>query len=99
MSEIFRELYCALTNDHIVKEPICLSCGHCICKTPCLTDRNTFKCKICNVEIDKSELKVDMESDRIKAMVKSHLSGLFEELEKTAEDEINSFKSWICLLI
>ena len=40
-----------------------------------------------------------MESDRIKAMVKSHLSGLFEELEKTAEDEINSFKSWICLLI
>ena len=32
MSKLFRELCCGLTNDHVVKEPISLSCGHSICK-------------------------------------------------------------------
>ena len=101
MSQLFRELLCGLTNDHIVKEPIRLSCGHCICKTPCLTDsQNKIKCKICSVETNKSELKFDLASlDPIKKMIKSSLSGLFEELEKRATYDIDSFKSWIHLLI
>ena len=93
MSKIFTELYCGLTNDHIVKEPISLSCGHCICKTQCLIDQNKIKCKICSVETDKSEIRVDRESAPIKRMIKSYLSELFEDLEKRATDEINSFKS------
>ena len=93
MSEISRQLYCALTNDHIVKEPINLSCDHCVCKTPCLTDQSRIKCKICNIETNKSELRVGMESTPIKKMIKSFLSPLFEELEKRATNEINSFKS------
>ena len=96
MSE-FRELYCGLTNDHIVKEPISLSCGHCICKRPCLTYQKRFRCKICSVETDESELNADMESDPIKQMIKSDLSGLFQELEKRVTHEINTFKSWIHL--
>jgi len=93
MSEILTQLYCGLTNDHIVREPISLSCGHCVCKTPCLTDQNRIKCKICNVETEKSKLENSVESTPIKLMIKSYLSPLFEELEKRATNEINSFKS------
>ena len=90
MSEILRQLYCALTNDHIVREPISLSCGHCICKTPCLTDQMRIKCTICNLD---TKLENRVESIPIKNMIKSSLSPLFEELEKRATNEINSFKS------
>ena len=93
MSEIFNQLYCGLTNDHIVREPISLSCGHCVCKTPCLTDQSRIKCKICTIETDESELRVGRESITIEKMIKSYLSPLFEELEKRAKNEINSFKS------
>ena len=90
MSEILTQLYCGLTNDHIVREPISLSCGHCVCKTPCLTDQSRIKCKICNLE---TKLENHVESIPIKNMIKSSLSPLFEELEKRATNEINSFKS------
>ena len=90
MSEILKQLYCGLTNDHIVREPISLSCGHCVCKTPCLTDQSRIKCKICNLE---TKLENRVESTPIKIMIKSYLSPLFEELEKRATNEINLFKS------
>ena len=92
MNKIFTELYCGLANDHVVKEPISLSCGHCICKQ-CVPDQIKIKCKICSIEMDKSELRVDNESAQVKRMILSSLSGLFEELEKRATNEINSFKS------
>ena len=92
MSKIFSELYCGLTNDHIVKEPITLSCGDCICKQ-CVPDQNKIKCKICSIETDKSSLKINTEPAPIKKEISSYLSGFFEELEKLATNEINSFKS------
>ena len=92
MSEILSELYCGLKNDHVVKEPISLSCGHCICKQ-CVHDQVKIKCKICSVETIKSKLKIKKESLSIKRKIKSYLSGLFEELEKRATIEINSFTS------
>ena len=97
MSE-FRDLKCCLSNDHVVKEPIRLSCGHSICKK-CVPDQSKIKCKICSVETDKSDFRVDMESVQIKNIIKSSLSGLFDDLEKRATDGINSFKSYIDLLI
>ena len=96
MSELLRELYCSLTNDHVVKEPISLSCGHCICKQ-CVPDQAKIKCKICSAESDKSYLQINKESNLVKRMIKSFLSGLFEELETRATNDINSFKSWIHL--
>ena len=90
MSEILKQLYCGLTNDHIVREPISLSCGHCVCKTPCLTDQSRIKCKICNLEI---KLENHVESIPMKKMIKSYFSPLFEELEMRATNQINSFKS------
>ena len=92
MSELLRELYCVLSNDHVVKEPISLSCGHSVCKQ-CVPDQVKIKCKICSEETDKSNLQINKESAHVKRMIKSSLSGLFEELEKRATNEINSFKS------
>ena len=93
MSEL-NDLQCGLSNDHVVKEPISLSCGHCICKQ-CVPDiqEAKIKCKICSIETDKSELKVNIESVPIKNSIKRCLSGLFDDLEKRATDGINSFKS------
>ena len=94
MSELLREvdLNCGLTNDHVVKEPISLSCGHCIC-TQCVPDQVKIKCRICSIETDKSQLEINTESVLDKTIIKSSLSGLFEELEKRATNEIKSFKS------
>ena len=91
MSEL-NDLQCGLSNDHVVKEPISLSCGHCICKQ-CVPDQSKIKCNICSEETDKSELRVDMESAPIKRKKLSSLSELFDDLEKRATEEISSFKS------
>ena len=55
MSKIFSELYCGLSNDHVVKEPISISCGHSMSKQ-CVPDQVKIKCKICSIETDKTEL-------------------------------------------
>ena len=91
MSE-FSDLQCGLTNDHIVREPISLGCGHCICKR-CVSDQAKIKCKICNEETDKPNLQMSKESVQFKNIIKRSLTGLFDDLEKRATDEINSFKS------
>ena len=92
MSEIKSYLQCGLTNDHIIKEPMNLLCGHFICKT-CVPDKSCIKCKICNSEKNKSELQAEKESDFIKTIIKSNLSELLVDLEKHTIDEINKFKS------
>ena len=91
MSE-FSDLQCGLTNDHIVREPISLTCGHSICKK-CVNDQVKIKCRICNEETDKSNLQMNKESVPIKNIIKRSLTGLFDDLEKRAIDGINSFKS------
>ena len=83
-----------LTNDHVVKEPISWSCGHCICKNIVfLINQNKIECKIWRVETDKSELTVYRESVTINNRIKDSLYGLFYDLEKRATDETNSFKN------
>ena len=87
MSELFSDLKCGLTNDHVVQEPINLRCGHSICKK-CVPDQTVIICKICNVETNRSELKVTVLN-----RVKNNLSGLFNDLEKNTNDQINTLKS------
>ena len=76
MSELLREEYliCGLTNDHVVKEPISLSCGHCIC-TQCVPDQVNIKCKICSIKTDKSQLEINTESVLDKTIIKSSFPG------------------------
>ena len=106
MSESFGDLQCGLTNDHVLKEPINLSCGHCICKK-CVPDQTVIICKICKAETNRSELKINVlnrvknylsglfetETARIKNRIKVNLSGLLDNLEKHATDQINTLKS------
>ena len=92
MSELLKELFCGLTNDHVVKEPISLSCGHSICKQ-CVPGQVKIICKICGEETAESKLEISTESAFAKRMIKSSLPGLFENLEKRVTNEINSFKS------
>ena len=92
MSDLLRELYCGLTNDHVVKESVTLSWSHSICEK-CVPDQVKIKCRICSIETDKSKLEINTESVLDKTIIKSSLSGLFEELEKRATNEIKSFKS------
>ena len=47
---------------------------------------------ICNEETDKSNLQMNEESVPIKNIIKSSLTGLFDDLEKRETDGINSFK-------
>ena len=93
MSEL-NDLQCGLSNDHVVKEPISLLCGHCICKQ-CVPDiqEAKIKCKICSIETNKSNLKINIESVPFKNSIKRRLSGLFDDLEKRTTDGIKSFKS------
>ena len=88
MSE-FSDLQCGLSNDHIVREPISLACGHCIYKK-CVSDQIKIQCRICSEETDKSNLQMNKEPVPIKRM---KLSELFDDLEKRATEGINSFKS------
>ena len=91
MSE-FSHLQCGLTNDHIVREPISLTCGHSICKK-CVNDQVKIQCRICNEETDKSNLQINKESVLVKNIIKRSLTGLFDDLEKRATGGINIFKS------
>ena len=61
MSALLRDLYCGLTKNHFVKEPIRLSCGHCICKK-CVPDQVNIKGQICSKETDISKLEINKES-------------------------------------
>ena len=62
-----------------------LNCG--------LTNDHVVKEPISSIETDKSKLEINTESVLDKTIIKSSLSGLFEELEKRATNEIKSFKS------
>ena len=91
--DIYSELSCGLTNDHIVKEPISLVCGHCICKD-CITDQLIIDCKMCGEKTPSAVLNIKMESKPIKKLIKSSIAGLFDDLEKRSAAGINTFKSY-----
>ena len=71
-NEVYSELTCAYSNDHIVREPIHLICGHCICRG-CLPNEENVKihCKIeaCG-HITEKDLRNEKESILIKRMIK-----------------------------
>lgn len=85
-------LKCVRKDDHIVKEPVSLSCGcgHYICKD-CIPDIGSINCKICRNEIQLYDPK-ETEIASAKEIIKSSLNELFEDLEKHATDEIRKVK-------
>ena len=97
-NEMYSELTCASSKDHIVKDPIHLVCGHCICRS-CLPNHANEKieCIICGQITDK-DLKNEKESILIKRMIKMCLPGLLSEIEKQTIKGINKFKSILFFL-
>jgi hypothetical protein len=86
-------LKCVRKDDHIVKEPVSLSCG-CglyICND-CIPDSPEINCKICRKEIELHDPK-ETETADAKEIIKSSLNELFKDLEKHATDGISKVKS------
>ena len=97
LNEIFQQLKCALTNDHIVREPIHLGCGHCICKL-CIPIIDKIECQICGVVTNKN-LRNESESILINAMIKFHLAGLYADLEEKTTKQLTKFNGIYIFII
>ena len=50
LNELYNDILCAWSKDHIVKEPINLACSHGVCKSCFPKDSETIECKICGTE-------------------------------------------------
>ena len=87
-NELYHDLLCALTNDHIVKEPINLTCSHVVCKSCIPRDVETIECKICGA---KQHITAN-ENIFMKKYIANNLPGLFDKLEKQMSEEIRKYK-------
>ena len=60
-NDLYSDLLCASTNDHILKEPINLTCSHEICRSCIPKDVNKIVCRICGAKqnITANENNVD----------------------------------------
>ena len=85
--------YCALAdNQHILEIPICLSCGHSICKKCIPRETTNFKCKICDRE-NKFDLSEAKESLGMKALLTLNLPKLYEILNGRYKASVVSLES------
>ena len=93
-NDVYSELTCAATNDHIVREPIHLTCGHCICRACLPYEENArILCKITDCgQITDKDLRNEKESILIKRMIKMCLTGLLNEIETQTIKGINKFR-------
>lgn len=90
----YEEFECALSLDkHIVKEPISLQCGHCICKSciPLESNAKNNTCKVCG-KVNDRDLTLDSESIAIKKAIKRNLYGLLSVIVKQLEKSIENLK-------
>ena len=59
MNELLNAVECVIEQDcHIAKEPIGLSCGHCICKECIPKNGSEVWCKKCK-SANKNDLKIN----------------------------------------
>ena len=87
-SEIYADILCASSTDHIVKEPITLVCSHGVCKSCLPKESDTVKCKICGTE----RKITGHENILMKKLLKTNLPDLFYKLEKQMSEEIRNLK-------
>lgn len=105
--DILQTLQCGLSNDdHILMQPVSLSCGHSVCKkciplnfnydgveTGCGTIHNEQinKCKLCGKQ-NTINLNQMNESQPVKQLLKLYLNDLFQMLEERFDESIKSLK-------
>ena len=79
-------------NDHIVKEPIQLSCGHSICKKCFLIEnRLTMNCAKCD-EVTHI-INPDNEYAPIKLLIQTVLADLFQLIKTETTEKLNILMS------
>jgi hypothetical protein len=91
--EIIHSITCAISNDnHIVKYPLALSCGHSICHNCAgVTDKMQIRCKLCN-QINRINLDDLSESKAAKQLIKVHFNQLFIVIEERFEKSLDQLK-------
>ena len=87
-NELYTDILCASSKDHIVKEPINLACSHGVCNTCLPKGCDKIKCKICGTE----QKIYDNENIFMKKFIERNLPGLFDKLEKLMNEEITKLK-------
>ena len=89
------QIFCATSNDHIVKDPVVLTCQHFICNK-CLISMISYnikvECKICGNIISESPIKVN-DSEILKEYINMNLVMFFNQLEENTSNELNKLKS------
>ena len=88
LSELYTDLLCASSKDHILQEPINLACSHCVCKSCLPIESEIVECKICGIE----QKITSNENTLMKKLLKINLPELFDKLEKQMSEEIRSLK-------
>ena len=98
--EISRQVKCGLSNnndEHIVIEPMLLSCGDNACKN-CIENLNEMQkeCNHCKKIHKKDDLKKAVPNNAVKLLMKSYLKELNDELDGKVKDAIKSMKGKNC---
>lgn len=94
MEKMLNLIECSIADDrHIVEKPICLSCGHFICKK-CIPSNNNyeFKCIKCD-KVNKTNLNLCEVSELVQYSIESNLATLLKTINGNIEEELNKFKS------
>jgi hypothetical protein len=92
LKQFVEMLRCALgDNDHIYREPISLSCGHCVCKKCIPEDDDEITCKVCGdknkYDLNDSKVSaiaqfsIQSNIERLTCLTKQKLKNLFNQLE------------------
>ena len=87
-NQSFNDKTCASSKNHIVKEPITLTCLHGVCKSCLPKKSDTIECKICGTE----QKIIDNKNIFMKKFIERNLPELFDKLEKLMNEEIRKLK-------
>ena len=87
-NQLFNDITCASSKDHIVKEPITLACSHGVCNSCLPKDSYTIECKICGTEQKMN----NNQNVFMKKLIERNLPELFDKLEKQMSKEIRELK-------
>ena len=91
-NKCLKDFICALSNDeHFVKQPILLSCTHCICKKCALIAQSTIKCTICG-NINNIDFNCVEESTEIRLEIQNNLKPMLQTIANKIKKAIKKIK-------
>ena len=88
LNELYEDLLCANSKDHILEDPIFLKCNHSACKNCIPFDSKELKCEVCK----SNQTITGNENNLIKKVIKINLPELFDRLNEKISQEIKKYK-------